>query len=248
MEAREAVTNFDEYAGARGSTLNSLEVERLRRVLIDPFDVIYHQAISTLIDNLFVVERHALLLAHRHFYEAAFDICSGDAINSSMVTRRAIEVVVAIEAMRRDDNNVLEWLQKDKRLKNLERILEGKRPTPVIPRYGQSPSAAVNALKRFKDMISSRCHFSPEYFSELDFEISDARLELRYLCSNASILLKDLRGLVGVHQHILIVFDELAGNLLQQDKALQASRHEYFQNANAQFPSTAMPEALDALE
>lgn len=149
-----------------------------------------------------------LPICHKSFLAAATLIGQAQPDDAAPITRRAIEAVKYVAAIKDDPAVEKEWLKYGARMKMWEELQEGRR--------GSAPSSSipvkhplVKELMRYWRILSAAdVHFTPEYFGDLKWERQGERMTLDYFKGEQHVIETAIVFTLQTHMRILRVLDD----------------------------------------
>jgi len=197
----------------RGYLESTLELELFRDTCLR-IDTLYRLAIEVAPalpkGAPIALERSLQILpiCHKSFLAAATLIGQGQPDDAAPITRRAIEAVRYVAAIKADAAVEKEWLDYGARMKMWKELQEGRRgsgPIPSIP----VKHPLVKELMRFWRIFSAAdVHFTPEFFGDLKWERQGERMTLDYFKGEQRVIETAIVLALKTHMMMLRVLDD----------------------------------------
>ena len=203
--------SIDDYFEAQRANLNSARRFEPYALLMPKIDALYRYAFGITPSDKSPVYAQFLLICHKSFLSAAALIGQAQPDDANPITRRAIEAVRVAAAIRTDPAFAKKWTAWEERTKRWKEREEGRKPKPPPkPRIivHETVQPIISELMTSYDILSdTSVHFSPEYFSELNWERRDESIHLNYFEGDQRVIEREIINLIGIHLRLLEVID-----------------------------------------
>lgn len=149
-----------------------------------------------------------LPICHKSFFAAATLIGQGQPYDAAPITRRAIEAVRVVAAIKADPENEKEWISYEKRMKKWEARREGEKPEHLHIHIPVEHPLVKELMLIWGIFSDADVHFTPEYFGELKWEQHGERVDLDYFQGEQHIIETAIILLLKTHMKMLQVLDD----------------------------------------
>jgi len=208
--------DFDSYLDAQQTNLS--QIRRLPYfALVERTHELYGTSLGIIPQTAPVHFGRLFLICHKSLVSAAATIGRALPGDAGAVTRRAIEAACLARAIKHDRKNVERWLSYEQRMARWVARHEGTKPKQLKDAKIVDPPghALVEALRARVGILSDAAvHFTPEFFSTLDWRLVDPGGEanpfvhLQYFEPSQREIERALIDLAGTHAQIVDLFDE----------------------------------------
>ena len=193
-----------------------------------------------------IVERHdpgtppfygrLLLICHKSMLSAASLIAQSQPDDSAGVTRRAVEAAKVALAIKLNDKNALQWVSFQERHDRWIRRQQKRKPKRFHVQFKNlKADPLAKDLDKFLGILSDAyVHFTPEYYSSLDWEEkrktdSGGEIFLNYFHRDAREIERHLIVLGAVHGLILKAFDKCFEGGISEDPEMLDAVNKFWQ-------------------
>lgn len=222
--------SLDEYVGTQRANMELALKLKLFDTTIPRMDELYRLSVDAVPEDepedgpdLFELFWQFLLICHKSFLEAATLI--GQTQDAAPITRRAIEAVRLVAAMKADPAIAEKWLAYEIRILRWEAWQEGEEPKGLHIHIPISHPLVERLMVSYGVLSDADVyHLTPEYFSDVDWESRGGKMILQYFTDDT--IESDVLHLLGAHMVMLQVFDEYLECALSSSTEWQRLRYE----------------------
>jgi hypothetical protein len=232
----EALESFTQYLAAQFNRSTIFLRNDTFTRLIGAIDTAYEIA-RTGGQNITAARARIFLTCHQSMYSAASSIARGVPLDAAAASRRALEGARTALAIKLDAKNAERWAAFEERLSRWEARQEDQKPPKLKIEYeALKGDSLAEKLATFIGMLSDGAvHFTPEFFSRLDFQNRNHGTHIfsDYLEADDQQIAGDIKMLGAVHLLILKTLDTVTDGGLSMSREFPLALQEIATAARA---------------
>jgi hypothetical protein len=249
-----AIEQFTMYIAAQfNRTTFFLQNETFTKVIV-AVDIAY--ALARAEKQQITAGRARILLAcHQAMYSAASCLARGLPLDAAAASRRALEAARTILAIKLDRQNGEKWMAYEERMSRWQARQADQRPPKLRIDYDVlRGDVLADKLATFIGILSDAAvHFTPEFFSRLDFQERKHSSEVfsEYLEADEHQIAQELKMLSAAHLLILKTIARCFGDSLNGPQQLPIALRGIAEAARGlyeKYPFTLRPEVEAELQ
>jgi hypothetical protein len=228
---------MDEFIQGQRANIEQIKHSPHFRQLIGSVDAAYHSAIEAVPRvGVPIIFGRILLVCHKSLLSASTLIAQGQPDDSTGITRRALEAAKVALAIKVNDANALQWTAYQGRHDRWLRRQQNERPRSFVVRFADVQGDPLyERIETDLGILSdASVHFTPEYYSSLDWEVTRTNNEsgeiyLNYFQRSQREIERQFIALSAAHLTILETLDRCCDGGFQQDNVCRQRLAEFVQ-------------------
>lgn len=215
MSNFQIVGPVDGFVKAQRDNLDQIKRIPCYKNLVGALDAVYRVIIGTLPPDGFpAFFGRVVLVCHKSMLSASSLVAQGQPEDSVATTRRAVEAARVALAIKLNDENAAEWISYQERHDRWLKRQQNEKPKPFSPKYKDlKGDPVIDKLdKQIGIMSDAAVHFTPEFYSTLDWEVRQTaedkgEIYLNYFQRDARTVEHHFISLGAAHVNILEALD-----------------------------------------